>query len=141
MLRTSCRPGDPVGSRRGSVGAEMGCCGHGFKPEPSPVSHCLLPLLPQVVTVTPQQDPLPSTHVAFHVIHAQCDALVRVVPLVVLTALAPPAQPVLDHLQEMALSSRMDPNKGVSPVDGGMWCQGGSADPTGTGHSVLGLTS
>lgn len=89
----------------------------------------------------PQQDPLPSTHVAFHIIHAQRDALVRVVPLVVLAAFAPPAQPVLDHLQEMALSSRMDPTKGAPPAGGGTRCQGGCADPTGMGHSILGLTS
>lgn len=48
---------------------------------------------------------MPLTHVALHVVHAQRDAFVCVVPLVVLAALAPPAQPVLYHLPEPRFSA------------------------------------
>lgn len=48
---------------------------------------------------------MPGTYMAFHVIHAERDTLVRVVPLMVLAALAPPAQPVLYHLRKPDFST------------------------------------
>lgn len=113
---------------------------------PGSLQHlCLLPLL--FPAGSPSSEPTTAvkhcgtlgTYVAFHVVHAQRDALVRVVPLVVLAALAPPAQPVLYHLQEPRFSSTRA-HKWLCPVPkvqgmaqhptagsaspGGTWCQG-----------------
>lgn len=72
---------------------------------PPPPSHDTFGAASELHEGTSGSRGMPGTYVAFHVVHAQRDALVRVVPLVVLAALAPPAQPVLDHLQEPNFSA------------------------------------